>query len=278
MNKQGDSNFEGDLAMAKVLTQLTNSVANTSSALNVTTFEMSKLLDEPHSFLARSPQVNLYMGELFQCITTDQVETYSCAWRSYVYQEKRSVGDHFLNQLVSQPPCSNDEIIDEILSISGCCDMSKPLRQEHELIMKVMKYTTQAPHFRQRKEEQEMDFMDAPAILPYKLKQLDSDSTFWNVNPRIHTCQYDQEPSETNMPSCYYFVRSYTNEGFGYTFNNRFFWNKHKTDNPHNQRFYYHMHPVQGNGQPDMHYPTSSGSHNGLSLVLQLNKYEEAVQ
>ncbi len=276
LNRRRNNLYPGEMQMAEFLTDLTDKFA--SSPVEVTMFEIAKLFDLPHSQVGKEPQVN-YLGDFFDCSLRRDTEAYYSAWESYIRQEARNVNQQFLNQVVPETPCTNDTL-DGIMGISGCCSMAKDLRQRRELIMKLMKYSMQAPHFLQSREELEKEFSEAPDVFPsYTLKPLTNESALRSDNPRIHMCQYDREPAdEDSMPSCRFFVRSYTNEGFGYSFNNRHFWNKHSADNTFNQRFYSQMHPVPKRGEPDVYYPQSSGSFHGLNVVLVLNKYEEAIQ
>ncbi len=277
LNKAGKNTNSGDLAMTRFLTEFTGRALGSGPGnLNVTAFEIAKLFDESYYGLQYVAQVN-YLGAIHRCVAVNETKMLANAWTSYLYQEVKNFNENFLQQVISQPPCTN-ETLDALMEISGCCSMSRPLKHEHDIVLKLMKYAIQPPHFTQSAEEREKDFANITETVPYPLRPFSNGTAFWNVNPRIHMCQYDHDPAEEATPLCHYFVRSYTNEGFGYTFNNRHFWNKHQAGNAFNQKFYHHMHPVLEGDKPDIYFAKTSGSLHGLSVVLQLNKYEEAVQ
>ncbi len=280
LSRSGDNNYDDVIKMATFLENLTNRVAE--QPINVTTFEAAKLLDRPYYNMgSREGQVN-YIGARFDCASgrdfNTEVANYYDAWEDYVKPpENLMVGSQTVWS-VAEAPCTNDTQ-DRAFGISGCCALSRVMRQEQELSMKVMKQAMQPPHFLGNKEERESDLKDAVRVLPYPLKPLEEELEEWNSNPRIHMCQYDNQPAEDSMHLCKLFVRSYTNEGFGYTFNNRLFWNKHQADNRFNQRFYQLMSPFfQDSEEQDIRYPRSSGSFYGLQVVLHLNQYEEAAR
>ncbi len=178
--------------------------------------------------------------------------------------------------------------LDEMLGLTDCCAMTKPLKGNNELMLKYMKYTIQPPHFSQTTEEKKWDYDWAKKSFPkYEIRntsfsqwddELKLHLDIRNRNPRIFSSQYNRKPlSDADMIFSQLFVRSYTTEGFGYTFNNRLFWNKHQKENEFNQVFYKIMHPFLNEDEPDTHYPETAGPVHGLNLIVQLNKYDKDV-
>ena len=271
----------GDLAMVAFLAGMTGNLLHPNS-LNFTTYEITKVLDKPYfpPGTGTEGQAN-FVGGMAGCVTEGQRPIYEYAWLSYIDQkESYDFGSRDYAKVMRQAPCTN-ETLDQEIGISGCCSVARPLRQELDMVLNVMKYSMQAPHFLQDPEEREKDYANLSSVVKYPIKDLSKGGTteFWNLNPRIYLSQYDNQPEDVSVaPTSNLFARSYTNEGFGYTFNGRHFWNKHLSTNLYNRKFYHLMHPVPGGRAelPDVTYPRTSGTLRGLSLVLQPSKYEKA--
>ncbi len=288
---------------ADVLANHTNSILNTD--VDMTLYELTKLLAK-HLFLDGEAKAN-YFGVKAKCIDKVVTGTWTRAWKYYIgiLSTKHTIKSHF-GEEITTPPCTNDTL-DELLEITNCCLMTEPLKKNHVLMMKALKYAMQPPHFLQPEKEAESDHAWAQESFPnYKLKSYHKFSKYittyfikskafkedksltyfpwnrlyksWNRNPRIVRCQYNGKPSGfENMLFCSLFVRSYTNEGFGYSFNNRHFWSKHRVNNSFNQAFYDTMHPYLDTPLPDIIYPQATGQTYGLSAIFQLNKYDQEV-
>ena len=261
--------------LAEYLTKVFSQMGNIE--LNITSYELSKLLDKPYSLEKRAPQA-FYVAGIFGC-NDNLGDSWTRAWKSYLGQWafKNTIALNFVGE-VEEPPCSN-ATLDDMLGITGCCDMTRPLKSKLKLMMKYMKYTMQPPHFMQSSDELVSDISFAKETFPgYQMKLLNR-TTFWNQNPRIFSSQYDYEPKDENAQTQFeLFVRSFTNEGFGYTFNNRHFWSKHQKENNFNKLFHGTMHPfLDRKYATDLHFPKMTGPQHGLNIIVQLNKYEREV-
>ncbi len=277
LQRAGDSNRDEEIEVAALLTAVTDYLAGRDVGISL--YELANLLDRPHSLDENGSGQAPYVGDSHGCSQRHSGKVtgkYLSAWTSYLTGRSDYIGD--VSGVVTQRPCSNDTL-DEMLGISGCCGLAGVFREERELATRVMKFAVQTPHFTQSHEEFLGDFGEAPEAFPYRLKPVDNSSTAPTYdNPRIRLCRYDQVPSDDGrMPFCNIFVRSYSNEGLAYTFNNRHFWSKHRSDNEYNRLFHDVMHPEPTTDFPDVIYPRTSGSFYGLTVVLELNKYQVCV-
>ncbi len=241
---------------------------------------MDMLYSESESF-QEFPLVR-YIGQESPC-PYKNAKDYMLSMLSYL--GKNFPMDHYeLPVEVTQPPCTNDTL-DELLGLTSCCGMTQQLKGSHEIILKIMKHTMQSPHFKQSAKELGDDLDFAQILFPsYEVDHFNL--TEWNIadilelkaatneNPRIFSSEYSHKASSfAEMALGQHFKRSYTNRGFGYTFNNRHFWNKHKRDNKYNEIFYRTMHPFFDEEGPDILFPKENGSPKRLSVMIQPNKY-----
>ncbi len=271
LNQRGDKNSKYERKMAQFLTDFANKL--TLKKLNITPNELAKL--HGRMFIQRSMKTTAspYYADNFNCSKEEQVKPYKHSWWSYIYSRYY----HFTNYhgTVWEIPCTNKTMV-EILGIQGCCAMDYPFRREHETILMLLKLYMQPPHYTESIAETEKDFRDVKDALPYPLKPL---SELRHMNPRMIECsQGEGRLSYHSFGFQCQFFRSYTSEGFGYTFNGRRFWNKHLVGNQFNKIFYEQMAPLPVRNDPDVMYPTSSGLEAGLSIKLALNKYEKVIK
>ena len=264
-----------ELELAQFLLNITNKVDGQQTNIGINLFEMTKLLDRP----ANNPREAqaFEAGRSFGCVAEDTIRTWRRAWLNYLGMDNHLVITEDFSGQLEEPPCANGTI-SEILGIENCCVMTRGLKQGLEKVLILMKYAIQSPHFSQTIEEITWETDIASGLLQdYEIAPFNM-SRFWNKNPRVYKCQYDQEPDTTlKMIYCDLFTRSYTNEGFGYTFNAGNFWKRHKESNEFNQMFHKIMFPFNKNHSNDkVIYPEAIGEIHGLSLALMLNKHEAA--
>ena len=256
-------------------------VAKKMGGIDVSLYELAQLVDIPYYAHTN--------GERRQSTVIES--EYGCNTKNYVSNWKLYAADDpiFMERLqldkdgntikvrekeyAYEPLCRNETIV-EGLSIAECCKLHDQYADAHETVMKVMKYAVQAPHFKQDRDEFKADFDRAEDYIDYQF--LPRDKSPESFNPRIFMCQYSQEPNEMSPDNCKkaQFYRSFTNEGMGYSFNNGQFWNRH-IRNEANELFYKIMAPEYNANVTDYLYPLTSGPAYGLTIVLQLNKYQE---
>ncbi len=283
LNSRDSSSAE--VEFADYITTVTNDLLGIQAGM--TLYELAKLLDKPNDPEGTEPQA-FFVGLNSNCIDDAITAVWMRAWKSYLglWPNKHTIAAGY-NDDVHEPPCTNSTL-DEMLGLTDCCAMTKPLKGNNDLMLKYMKYTIQPPHFSQTIEEEKWDYDWAKKSFPkYEIRntsfsqwddELKLHLDIRNQNPRIYSSQYNHKPlSDADMIFSQLFVRSYTTEGFGYTFNNRLFWNKHQKENEFNQAFYKIMHPFLNDGEPDTYYPETTGPVHGLNLIVQLNKYDKDV-
>ncbi len=269
----GNNNKPNEILVAEFLGDLMKFISNQRVDMN--SFEMINLLDMPHR-INEGVRHASYYGDRYNCTLArgDNAGKYFEQWNSYI--KRVPIHQHTHKGVISERPCSNDTDAVE-KGIDGCCKLARLMAEEHELVARILKHAMQPPHFTLSEEEFNCDFGNLSEIVPFPIKTYDEPPI--NENPRIFQCRYNQDPIEDGqMPFCNIFARSYSNEGYAYSFNNRHFWNKHRKDNTYNRRFYNIFHPVPTTDFPDIIYPATSGSSYGLSFALQLNKYQDAAK
>ncbi len=251
--------------------------SSNASLQNMTTYELSTLADhspfdvEVLPVLEESGCGNIALGLLWDI------------WNTYMIAN--SFGRNFGNGQpsyysqpfeVKQPPCVN-ETFDALTGASVCCRVIGSWKQQHALILSLLKYNVQPPHFDQMEDELESDLTLAKkAFKRYRFKSM-KDVPVWNTNPRIFSCQHndlDHPLSFTDAARCHLFVRSYTTLGLGYSFNTGEFWSRHLESNQFNNIFHDIMHPKLPKGGKKVYYSRSTGSKYGLTASIQKNKYQ----
>lgn len=236
--------------------------------IGISAYELAKLLDLPHYKSSERAQAAYSEGIAYDC----DVEQHKKAWEIWNRPPGVTNKRNFHQEMrVHQPPCKNMSFASEN-GFGPCCELHSKYINELETILRTQKYSIQAPYFLQPVEEYEKDFKRAPEILDYPLLDMSYD-TRRNFNPRIFTCQY-MSNSDRRPNTCNLFTRSFTNEGFGYSFNNGNFWDRHQK-NDFNQLFYDIMFPYQSSENNGVILPETSGPAYGLNLFLMMNEYAD---
>ena len=220
--------------LANVTNRLNDVAEGEKDKIDISTYELTKLLDKHHS----TPQAP-FIETKEQC----NFGLYTELWRSYIYKMTfRRVNERFgyYDSIPTEVPCENKTLIDWF-EIKGCCLLKDRYKRHLETAERIMKYAIQVPHF-ELSDADKRDFSKAEQFLGYKTQPWAKAKD--DLNPRIFMCQYNRQPGYFNPRSCNLFVRSYTNEGFGYTFNGGPFWSKHRSDNAFNRLFYSLMNPT----------------------------------
>jgi len=147
-----------------------------------------------------------------------------------------------------------------------CCQMFEKINGKLDEVLWMMKFSMQQPHLTLSREEFNEEMKHLSKVLsnwstlkPYvydNQTKLPLDS-----NSRIFECLFVDK-------SCR-FVRSFTNEGFGFTLNPNSFQKLHKMGR-FNRLFHAIMHPVVNNDQV---VSSSKAWASGLTLTLRQNKY-----
>ncbi len=105
--------------------------------VNLTSYEMSKLLDESFSKkIAGFPSVKAHGCE--------GSEKLSEAWNSY-NEEKN----------YTMPPCTDDSL-DSLNGHSECCSATKSWKHQHDIILNFMKHGIHPPHFVPEREQEHL--------------------------------------------------------------------------------------------------------------------------
>ncbi len=244
---------------------------------NVTFYELSKLMGYPLRENGTQPQAYI-VTEDHNCLNTKVTLSWWRAWEFFVgWNNPRHAVSATYNGNVDHPPCVN-ATLDSLIGITGCCAMTKPFKRKVGVILSLMKYAIQSPHFTQSLRETENDLAMANEYFMTKTYNLSRVSDLVNTNPRVFTCKYNGNfPSLFGDTRCNIFKRSLTNEGFGYTFNSVDFWSKHNKKNQFNHLFFDTMFPASTNDQ--VYYPEAIGVDYGLFFTVQLSRFEkEALQ
>ncbi len=250
---------------------------------DVTTYELSRLLDRSAFSHHELPGLNER-----KC---NEVVHLKDSWDAYLSNTKyasildKDIRDHYADFKEEQPPCFNKTLFEyerpmfyssyKAYDVGACCAAMKPWRLQHDSVLKLLKYNMQPPHFLQREDELRWDLsLAGEAFKGYRLKNI-NDVPIWNTNPRIFKCQYnnlDQPDSLEDATRCFLFSRSYTSSGFGYTFNNRDFWDLYSPTNEFNKIFSDTMFPQLKEEGNRLLYPSSTGSKYGLTFSVQQNR------
>ena len=265
----------GEEPLLKYMTEVMNKIVGKD--LGISTFEVSKLVDKVYK--NTHYQVPYIMNQ--DQYKMQEFNVYYDVWRNYMSGRKALKVK--LEEKLANPPCLNNDTILEVLGISGPCKLANLLSNNLEAILPVMKYSMQPPHFTESKEEFWSSFENAKSLLGFNVLE-DFEGNFstikpsYNLNPRIFLCNYNKENAEPSPTNCKLFHRSYTTEGFGYSFNNGNFFKRHR-DNVYNNIFYKRMYPNADRTQKsDYVYPETSGPAYGLNMVLKLNDYMNVLE
>ena len=261
---------------------------------HLSSLELARLCQEPKNLLGEKPHLN-FMGSKFGCSIDSAEVMYSSAWLQYLGLPTEWHSKMFVKHSgqMTQPPCTNTTM-DAALGITGCCRMVKGLQKHPKIILQQMKYAMQPPHFTQPSQELEREVKWIKNTFPkYDTKSFAFDrfeplpqTTFTlnkyvskrvsNYNPRMYWSQYSVEHLSTPKDTLNtLFVRSYTNAGFGYTFNSKPFWEMSRVANDYNHAFYNTMFPfINMENKSQLHFLASIGVPKELNMVIQANKYD----
>ena len=178
-------------------------------------------------------------------------------------------------------PCSNStDAVNQ--KYDGCCNLTETWNLQHETVMRVLKYSIPMPHLLQTIEELQQDFHDLETFLPYPndLHKGTEDDAYEHefenrktYNARVPICYKGQEDNVKLATECNMFVRSFTNEGIGFTFNAESFWELHKNTDS-NALFYDIMKPyLRDENDTKIFYPASSGNSQEITVVIEKHSY-----
>ena len=175
-------------------------------------------------------------------------------------------------------PCINSTSLQNY-DLSSCCNLTNNWNWRHEPLLRILKYSIPSPHMMQSLEKVQKDFHDLEEILPYpndlyngtrldvsKKYEFENRKTY---NARIPICYKGHNDGDKFPTKCNMFVRSFTNQGIGFTFNAESFWNLHKkTDS--NILFHDVMQPfLTYENDSKIFFPTSSAISQEITLVIE---------
>ena len=135
---------------------------------------------------------------------------------------------------------------------SNCCLMLNTFKNNLEAVLKIFRYTIQAPVYKETVKEL-TDIYGNLSFLQYnnitEFPVLKAPLVTSNSDARIFLCQYAGIPEQMSPSACDLFFRSITNQGFGYSFNMANFWDIFSKKNSFNKKFSKIMRP-KGHDQP----------------------------
>ncbi len=224
--------------------------------LDMTTYEMSKLLDGSFTGeLSGFPAAN--------ALGCHDTYGYWDNWQVYFNRNRTSS---------RQPPCTVQTLNASSTAQTNCCLLTGSWKHQHHMILEFMKYSLQPPHFRQRQDEALRDLSLAKKA--FKSYHLKTEAPEWNINPRVFSCYLLGNPMTlSDATKCQLFSRSYTNTGFGYSYNMGSFWRNHFRSNNYNKVFFDIMYPQLHMNDNKIQYFKSVGSKSGLAVSVQTSSH-----
>ena len=181
---------------------------------NISTFELVKMLHLNPDETERDVTAFANPIQTETGCQGHETEDYMRAWERYKKKNEIKVED---------VPCH-----ESTNETSNCCKMFATLKDEVEIVLKIMKYSIQPPLYHEPLDEF-IESFDNLEFLPYKnlttyikengVKKLMET----NTNPRIFMCRYSGV-DKLLPPNCNLFHMSLTNQGMGYSFNVANFW------------------------------------------------------
>ena len=199
---------------------------------------------------------------------------------NYIRKMYKNCGE--FNHLAVQNMCKKIDDLKECFEVTFNCEFYSNFTLGIEELLKIMKYSIQAPVYSDDIDEVTEVYGDLSFL------QYNNLTNFGNFglkmmanNPysRILQCQFQAIPVQIHPSRCYPFYRSITNFGFGYSFNTANFWSLFKYSK-FTVNFAKIMQP-KGYDKPSeptpdgSDYPKSiklaksSGHKNGLRIILQ---------
>ena len=183
--------------------------------VNMSTFELVKMLHLNPDETERDVTAFANPIQTETGCQAHEIEEYMQAWKRY--KNKRKIK-------IEEVPCHNVSMNDT----SNCCKMFATLKDQVEIVLKIMKYSIQPSLYHEPLDEF-LESYDNLEFLPYKnlttyirengaKKLMES-----NTNPRIFMCRYAGE-GKLLPQNCNLFHTSLTNQGIGYSFNIANFW------------------------------------------------------
>ena len=118
-------------------------------------------------------------------------------------------------------------------------------KDQLESVLKIFRYAIQAPVYKEPFEELtdiygNFTFLQYPIVTDIPLLKRELMES--NPDARVFLCRYAGEPKSLQPINCNLFFRSFTNEGFGYSFNMANFWDIFSSTS-YNQNFSRIMRP-----------------------------------